>query len=253
MSSFPRRAALVKSVRQLTPRGSRGAAAGSPRRAAVLAGIGAAAGTAFGAVAVASARHETVATDNRLHGAMRERLDNRAGEAAEVVAPVIDPVGKWWVYTPVALGVAAAVLAAPGLTPRTRRGRRVGALAIAAVPAVATVLSPAFDRWLPQPPVGPRRRPVDHPVFPSGHAFRLSAVTLAAGYVVVREGLAPPAWTWPLAVAAPAIVGIGRLVREKHLASDVIGGWLAGAALAAMTAGAYELARGPHRGPTRRW
>jgi membrane-associated phospholipid phosphatase len=36
-------------------------------------------------------------------------------------------------------------------------------------------------------------------------------------------------------------------VREKHLASDVVGGWLAGITLAALAAGAYEAAGGPRR------
>jgi hypothetical protein len=33
------------------------------------------------------------------------------------------------------------------------------------------------------------------------------------------------------------------VIREKHLASDTIGGWLAGASIAAALAGAYEVAR----------
>jgi len=158
----------------------------------------------------------------------------------------VDRAAEWWVYAPAALATAAAVLAAPArLGPRTRRRRRAGAAAIAVVPALATAISPAFDRWLPQPPVGPRRRPVDHPVFPSGHAFRTAAVALAAGYVAEREGLVRPGRAAWLAASVPAAVGAGRLVREKHLASDVLGGWLAGAALAALVAGVYELTRAP--------
>jgi membrane-associated phospholipid phosphatase len=232
--------------------GWRAAVDSQPGRVAALLGTGALAGTAFGAVAVASARHATEATDHRIHDGMQERLDGPARDAAEAVAPAIDQAAKWWVYGPAAVVLAAAVLAAPGRTPRTRRGRRVGALAIAVVPALASALSPAFDRWLPQPPTGPRRRPVDHPVFPSGHAFRVTAVALAAAYVVVRERLAGAGRTWPLAAALPATVGVSRLVREKHLASDVVGGWLAGTALATVAAGAYELARTPVRGPRRR-
>jgi membrane-associated phospholipid phosphatase len=217
----------------------------APRtRAAALAGAGVLAGGAFGAVAAASARRATVPTDNRLHAELRDRLHGPAGEAAESVAPAVDKVGEWWVYAPVALAAAAAVLAAPGYTRRRRRSRRAGALAIAVVPALASVLSPAFDRWLPQPPTGPRRRPVDHPVFPSGHAFRTTAVALAAGYVATREGIARPGRAWPLAMVPSVAVGVSRLVRDKHLASDVVGGWLAGVSLAALAAGAYELGRG---------
>jgi undecaprenyl-diphosphatase len=81
-------------------------------------------------------------------------------------------------------------------------------------------------------------------VFPSGHALGVAAVAFATGYVIVREELAPPSIVTPAAALAPVVVGLGRLVREKHLASDTIGGWLAGASIAAALAGAYELAVG---------
>jgi undecaprenyl-diphosphatase len=179
-------------------------------------------------------------------------MEGPVGATAAAVAPGVDQAGKWWVYGPAALAAAVAVLAAPRRPGRTHRGRLAGAAAIAIVPALASVLSPAFDRWLPQPPTGPRRRPLDHPVFPSGHAFRATAVALVAGYVVTREGLVRPGHAWPLVGVAPTAVGLSRLVREKHLASDVVGGWLAGATLAAGAAGAYELARAPRHGPARR-
>ena len=218
-------------------------------RAALLFGVGALASAAFGGLAVASARRATVAADNRLHGEMRKGMKRPARDKAKAVSPGVEQAGKWWVYGPVAVVAAVAVLAAPGRTTRSKRGRRAGAAALAVVPALATVISPAFDRWLPQPRVGKRKRPVDHPVFPSGHAFRASAVTLTTAYVVAREGIARPGIVWPLAGVAPVAAGLGRLLREKHLASDVVGGLIAGTALAAGVAGAYELARAPGRGP----
>lgn len=243
--------ALVRSSAERVSRliGRRPQLGASRDRAAVLFGVGALASAAFGALAVASARRATVRADNRVHGQMRKGLKRPARDTAKAVSPSVEQAGKWWVYAPVAVAAAAAVLVAPGHTTRSKRGRRVGAAALALVPALATVISPAFDRWLPQPRVGRRKRPVDHPVFPSGHAFRASAVTLTAAYVVTREGLARPAIVWPLAGVAPVAAGLGRLVREKHLASDVVGGWIAGTALAAGVAGTYELARAPRRGP----
>jgi undecaprenyl-diphosphatase len=80
-------------------------------------------------------------------------------------------------------------------------------------------------------------------VFPSGHALGVAAVAFTTAYVVAREGLARPRIVAPAAALAPLVVGLGRLVREKHLASDTLGGWLAGASIAAAHAGAYELAR----------
>ena len=214
-------------------------------RAAVLFGASALTGVAFVAMAAASAKRATVTADNRIHDRMRRKMKGRASRAAKAGAPVVDKGGKWWIYTPIALACAAAVMAAPRRTRRGRRGRSAGAAAILMVPALATVMSKGFDRWLPQPRVGRRRRPVDHPVFPSGHGFRAAAVALLTGYVITREGIAVPSIALPVAGAAPVVVGLGRLVREKHLASDTVGGWLAGTAVAAMLAGSYELTRGP--------
>jgi membrane-associated phospholipid phosphatase len=221
----------------------------SEARAAILFGASAIASATFVAMAAASAKRATVSADNRIHDRMRRRMKGRASKAAKSTAPVVDKGGKWWIYTPVAFACAVAVLAAPRYTRRGRRGRRAGAAAILLVPAMATAMSKGFDRWLPQPRVGRRKRPADRPVFPSGHGFRAAAVALTTGYVVAREGIAPPAISLTVAGVAPVIVGLGRLVREKHLASDTIGGWLAGTAVAATLAGTYELTRAPRRGP----
>jgi membrane-associated phospholipid phosphatase len=241
---------------RITPAGAlRSGPRRAPARAAAALGTGALTASAFAAVAVASARRATVAADTRIHDEMRDALDGPAGDAAEAVAPAVDQAAHWKVYAPTALAAAVGVIVAPSRSregPHGPRGRRAGAAAIAAVPAIASALSPAFDRWLPQPPVGPRRRPVDHPVFPSGHAFRATAVALTVAYVVTREAVVPARFAWLLAGVAPAGVGLSRLVREKHLASDVVGGWLAGVTLAAVAAGAYELARAPGGRPALR-
>ena len=112
----------------------------------------------------------------------------------------------------------------------------------------ARAAAPAIDKagkwWAyTQPRVGRRNRPTGHPVFPSGHGLGVAAVALTTGYVAVREGLARPAIAAPAAAVAPIVIGLGRLVRERHLASDTVGGWLAGTSIAAALAGAYELAR----------
>lgn len=171
-------------------------------------------------------------------------METPAGHAAEEIAPLVDDAGKWWVYMPVAFTAAIAVLTAPAHPRREPRARRTGAAAVAVVPALVSLLSPAFDRWIPQPPVGPRRRPLDHPVFPSGHAFRTTGVALTAAYVVSREHIVPRIVAWPLAIAVSGTIGVARLIREKHLASDVLGGWLAGIGVSALAAAAHELTRG---------
>jgi membrane-associated phospholipid phosphatase len=207
-------------------------------RANILFGVSAAAGAAFAAMAVASAKRKTVRTDNRLHTKMRRTVKGSARETARAAAPAVDKAGKWWAYTPVALAGAAVVLTASPRTREGRRGRRIGAATLLVAPALARAMSKGFDEWLPQPRVGRRHRPPAHPVFPSGHALGVAAVAFTTGYVVAREGIIGPA-----AAATPIVVGLGRLVREKHLASDTIGGWLAGASIAAALAGVYEVAR----------
>lgn len=217
------------------------------RRVGALAGAGVLGGAAFGAMAVASARRSVEGPDRKIHARMRQELEERdVLEVAEAAAPKVDAAGKWWVYAPVALVAAGVVLLAP--TPRSiaraRRTRIAGAAAIALVPAVVSALSPLLDAWLPQPPVGPRRRPLDHPVFPSGHAFRTTAVACTTAYVLAREEVLPGGIVVPAASATSAVIGIARLVREKHLASDVLGGWAAGVTVASILAAAFELARG---------
>ena len=223
------------------------------RRAAELLGASAAAGAAFGAVAVASARRATQSADLRVHAEITEHVDTRDEAPVQKAASNVDAVGKWRVYTPAALALAAVALApVPRVSgvprvPRTRRSRIAGAAVIAAIPAVVTALSPALDAWLPQPPVGPRRRPVDHPVFPSGHAFRTTAIASTTAYVLSRECLVRGAHAWPVAAAASAAIGVSRLIRQKHLVSDVIGGWLAGLVVAGVASALYEGGRGRRR------
>lgn len=191
-------------------------------------------------MAVASATRKTVRADNRLHAKMRGAARKSARKTARAAASPIDKAGKWWAYTPVGLVGAAVVLAASS---GRRRGRQTGAATVLMAPLLAKAISEALDRWLPQPRVGRRDRPTGHPVFPSGHALGLAAVAGTVGYVLVREELARPRIVAPTAALAPIVVGLGRVVREKHLASDTIGGWLAGTSIAAALAGAYELGR----------
>ena len=212
-------------------------------RAAVLFGASAVAGAAFAAMAVASAKRKTVRPDNRLHTKMRRTVTASARQTARAAAPAIDKAGKWWAYTPIAFAGAAAVLAASPSLRRRRRGRHVGAVTLLATPIVAKAVSEAMDHWLPQPRVGRRNRPTGHPVFPSGHALGVAAVALTTGYVVVREGLARAGIAAPAAGVAPIVIGLGRMLRERHLASDTVGGWLAGVSIGAALAGAYELTR----------
>ena len=205
-----------------------------------LGGVAAGAAAGFGMLAAAVARRDTAQADE----AVRKRTAAPRGHPARRVAQAAAPVGKWWTYIPAALGASAYLLAADG--PRGDRGsrsRRAGAGAVLLAGTVATALNPTFDHVLPQPPAPPGHPSRRKPVFPSGHAFGPGAVAFSAAYVLVREKLARPGTALPVAALLPLATAGGRVLQEKHWASDVLGGYLGGLALAAACAAAYEAVR----------
>ncbi len=209
------------------------------RRALALGAVAAAAAVGFGLLNAAVVRRETAAADE----AVRKRARAPRGHPVREAAAKAAPVGKWWTYIPGALGASAYLLAARGEEgERAGRSRMVGAGAVLLAGTVATVLNPQFDELLPQPPAPPGH-PRGKPVFPSGHAFGPGAVSFSTAYVMAREGLARPALAAPAALAVPLALAGTRMVVEKHWASDVLGGCLAGVVVAATCLAAYEAAR----------
>lgn len=78
--------------------------------------------------------------------------------------------------------------------------------------------------------------------FPSGHSTASSAIYAMLVYVLVRERLAPR-FTIAIAAALVILVGLSRVYLDVHWATDVIGGWAVGLAIAAGCALLYEEAR----------
>jgi len=106
----------------------------------------------------------------------------------------------------------------------------------------------------------PRRR--DRPrrieSYPSGHTTGATALSLTAAKVLAREGLLSRKAALALAVGAPLVMGSYRILADDHWATDVIGGWLTGAAIGLACDAAFGEARGltvseasPRRGPRR--
>jgi membrane-associated phospholipid phosphatase len=208
-------------------------------RALALGAAAAVAAAAFGVLAAATARRDTAKVDH----AARKRTAPRRGHPARRAAEKLAPVGKWWTYIPGALGASLYLLRAAAPPGEDRpRSRQTGAGAVFLAGVVATALNPAFDHWLPQPPAPPGHRSRRKPVFPSGHAFGPSAISLAAAYVLTRERLARPGVAFPAALAIPAVAAGARMLQEKHWASDILGGYLGGVAVAAACVAAYEAA-----------
>ncbi|MDB4907604.1 MAG: phosphatidic acid phosphatase [Gemmatimonadetes bacterium] len=125
-----------------------------------------------------------------------------------------------------------------------RDDRRAAALALLAAPVLAMSAGLSFSTFLSQ------RNPPDaadapggevrEPSFPSGHTTGVTAEALSVAFVLGREGLSGPA-TLAALLGWPLLVGTTRAYRDRHWASDVIGGWVAGSGVAAACALLYLL------------
>ncbi|MGV9454142.1 phosphatase PAP2 family protein [Streptomyces sp. NPDC003635] len=100
-------------------------------------------------------------------------------------------------------------------------------------------LKAAVDRSRPVWP-----DPVDsahYAAFPSGHAMTATVVSGLLLYLLHRAGVGRAVWRTAVAVAVVSVVGVGltRVWLGVHWATDVIGGWLLGAALVAVAVALY--------------
>ncbi len=221
----------------------------APRRVLALGATTTVAAAGLGALAVASSRRLTEPLDE----AVREAAATPRRHPVRQAATAVGSLGKWWAYVPASAGIAAWLLT-ESMREAARRGPRrrprvpdrdaaAGAGAIVLAGVLAAVAGPAFDRWLPQPPAPPGHASRRDPVFPSGHTFGPGTVALAAAYVLARQGRARGGVAYPLAAAVPLLFAGGRLMEERHWASDVAGGYLASLMLAGSALAAFEALR----------
>lgn len=114
-----------------------------------------------------------------------------------------------------------------------RRGRRADAVlvvgAMAGAAAVFTAVKTVLDRA--RPPAAERLVDVANESLPSGHAT-MSVVVLGSLLVLARSrhGRGTRAWLAAAAAAWVAAVGATRIYLGVHWFSDVVAGWLVGAA-----------------------
>ena len=76
--------------------------------------------------------------------------------------------------------------------------------------------------------------------FPSGHATVSAAVCCTLAYVLWREGFVGRWTALAFAVVVPILVGVSRLYLNVHWATDVLGGWIVGLMIAALSAALYD-------------
>ncbi|MEV8457241.1 phosphatase PAP2 family protein [Streptomyces sp. NPDC052095] len=86
--------------------------------------------------------------------------------------------------------------------------------------------------------------PVDsahYAAFPSGHALTAVVGCGLLLWLLRRYGAGPRLWRGALAVAGVSVVGVGvtRLYLGVHWLSDVLGGWLLGAALVGLSVAGF--------------
>lgn len=123
------------------------------------------------------------------------------------------------------------------------RGGRRPAMWAAATSALGTFvqqsLKAALGRERPSWP-----DPVDsasYAAFPSGHALTVTVTFGLLLWLAVARGARPAVRRAVAAAGAVSVLGVGftRVYLGVHWLSDVIGGWLIGAALVALSAAAY--------------
>lgn len=134
-----------------------------------------------------------------------------------------------------------------------QQDRPEAAIAIGLAPVGAATLGQTFTMFFPQ------RNPPDHEgdatghspeaSFPSGHTAGVTAEALAIGYVLSREKLISPS-VLAFVLGWPLIVGGMRLYRDRHWASDILAGWIAGAGVAAASAVLYDILVSREQSPT---
>ncbi|MGC5345476.1 phosphatase PAP2 family protein [Streptomyces sp. DT171] len=172
-------------------------------------------------------------------------LDRTVGDALHrraVAEPGLVGVSRVltdWVWDPWTMRalIAVAVIAL------WRGGARVLALWVAVTSALAAVvqqgLKSAVGRDRPRWP-----DPVDsahYAAFPSGHAMTAAVSCGLLLWLLRRHAVTPPVWRAAAVAAAVSVAGVGatRVYLGVHWMSDVLGGWLLGAALVAFSVAAH--------------
>lgn len=198
---------------------------------------------AIGLFALIARRLATRASDQFDHTVRNAMQDHRIGVLDIATTPIT------LLSMPLLVVSATAALVAW----LKHEGRTEAAFAIGFTPLAAASVGQSFTSFFDQrnPPDkadAPPNGEGAEASFPSGHTTGVTAEALSIAYILTREQLATPAIVGSL-VAWPLVVGVTRVYRDRHWASDILAGWTAGVGVAAVTALLYEWRRSAHVQP----
>ncbi|WP_405801160.1 phosphatase PAP2 family protein [Streptomyces sp. NBC_01506] len=145
-----------------------------------------------------------------------------------------------WVWDPWTMRLLTAVAFVVLLF----RGARLLAVWVALTSLVGALVSQGLKSAVGRPrPSWPD--PVDsanYASFPSGHAMTATVTIGVLLWLLRRYGVRGPLWGVALVVGVVSVIGVGftRVWLGVHWSSDVVGGWLFGACLVALSIATYE-------------
>jgi len=194
--------------------------------------IALAAGASVIVLALATRYPRIQALDDALErGAGRVRQRTRVLRAASIGTLPGEP----YMHPTIGAACAAMVIAAT-------RGPVVPVLAALATASIGAILAHhAVKLVYRRPrPAGALARGKTEPAFPSGHTTDATAVLVTGAYLLAHQGLASPTVVTVAALILALSTGVSRVLLGWHWSTDVLGGWIAGAGVAACASGLYE-------------
>jgi len=153
-----------------------------------------------------------------------------------------DPLGPRWLEeaardvtalgSPTLLTLLTFIVVGFLLFERERRAALTAAVAAAGAGLLSTLLKLGYHR--PRPDLVPHATYVESSSYPSGHAMVSTAVLLSLAAMLAGVTPRAPTRVYLFVVAAllALAIGLSRVYLGVHFPSDVLGGWIAGAAWA---------------------
>jgi membrane-associated phospholipid phosphatase len=175
----------------------------------------------------------------RLDDALEDRVSARPPLVVQLASIGTLP-GERYIHPAIgAVSAAVILLARPGDSAL----RVMLPVAFASLGAIVAHHGVKLVYRRPRPALALSRDKIE-PAFPSGHTADATAVVVTSAFMLVREGLLPPAVAISIAVVVCLVTGISRVALGWHWGTDVVGGWLTGLGVAAECVALYQRLNG---------